>query len=128
GFLRMGTFGQRQYYGLFGLIPAFGPVKRASYPFRGAASTGNFDYVLTFDALLREIDLLSAAAAIEAPMLLVYGERDRLASAGSGEALAKRLRRGEILRVPDGTHYSTSFHPLTVARVTSWITAHLHPS
>ncbi|HEX8242294.1 MAG TPA: alpha/beta fold hydrolase, partial [Longimicrobium sp.] len=37
GFLRAETLGQREHYGLWGTIPAVGPLKRRAYPIRGAA-------------------------------------------------------------------------------------------
>lgn len=120
GFFRRGTLGQCRYYGGWGVVPAFGPVKRGAYPFRAEARTANFDYVQTFDALLREIGLRRAAERVDAPVLLVYGERDRLAPAAHGEELARLLPRAELFRVPGGTHYSTSFDPAAVERAAGW--------
>lgn len=123
GFFRPATLGQCAYYGAWGVVPAFGPVKRGAYPFRGGSRTANFDYVHTFDALLREVDLRRAATGVRAPVLLVYGERDRLAPAGHGEELARLLPEAELVRVPGGSHFSTSFTPAAVERVAAWLGA-----
>lgn len=125
GFFRRATLTQCRYYGIRGVVPAFGPVKRGAYPFRGEARTTNFDYVQTFDALLREMDLRRAAERVRAPVLLVYGERDRLAPAAHGEELARLLPRAELFRVPGASHFSTSFTPAAVERVAEWVEARI---
>lgn len=121
GFLRPATLRQREYYGVTGVVPAFGPVKRGAYPFRGDARTGNFDYVAVFDGLLRATDLRRAAERVRVPVLLVYGERDGIAPAAHGEALARLLPDAERLRVPGATHFSTASSPAAVERVAGWL-------
>lgn len=123
GFFRRGTLGQCRYYGAWGVIPAFGPVKRGTYPFRAGVRTANFDYVETFQALLDAMDLPRAAERVRAPVLLAYGERDHLAPMAQAEELARLLPRAELFRVPGGTHYSTSFAPSMVERVAGWLGA-----
>lgn len=123
GFLRPATLRQRAFYGLAGVLPAFGPVKRAAYPFRGDARTGNFDYVTVFDALLRATDLRRAAARVRVPVLLVYGERDGIAPAAHGEELARLLPDAELVRVPGATHFSTASSPSATERVAAWLAA-----
>lgn len=125
GFFRRGTLRQCAYYGLRGVVPAFGPVKRASYPFRGDARTVDFDYVRVFDALLREVDLRRAAERVRVPVLLVYGERDLLAPAAHGEELARLLPDAALVRVPGATHYSTSFTPYATGRAAAWLASRL---
>lgn len=121
GFLRPATLRQRAFYGLGGVVPAFGPVKRAAYPFRGDARTGNFDYVSVFDALLRATDLRRAAERVRVPVLLVYGGRDRIAPAAHGEELARLLPEAELVRVPGATHFSTASSPEAAERVSAWL-------
>ncbi|HEX7238808.1 MAG TPA: alpha/beta fold hydrolase, partial [Longimicrobiaceae bacterium] len=121
GFFRPATLRQRAFYGAWGVVPAFGPVKRAAYPFRADAGTGNFDYARVFDALLRAVDLRAAAERVRAPVLLVYGERDLLAPAAHGEELLRRLPRAELARVPGASHYSTVSSPAATERVAGWL-------
>lgn len=121
GFLRPATLRQRAYYGLAGVLPAFGPVKRGAYPFRGDARTGNFDYVAVFDGLLRAVDLRRAAERVRVPVLLVYGGRDRIAPAAHGEALQRLLPDAELVRVPGATHFSTASSPAATERVSAWV-------
>jgi alpha-beta hydrolase superfamily lysophospholipase len=121
GFFRRATLTQCAYYGLWGVVPAFGPVKRRAYPFRAETRTANFDYVHTFDALLRELDLRRAAARVRAPVLLVYGERDLLAPAAHGEELARLLPEAEMVRVPGASHYALPFNRAAVPAVVTWL-------
>ncbi|HEV2150207.1 MAG TPA: alpha/beta fold hydrolase, partial [Longimicrobiaceae bacterium] len=123
GFFRPATLRQRAYYGLAGVVPAFGPVKRAAYPFRGDSRTGNFDYVAVFDALLRATELRSAAERVRVPVLLVYGERDRIAPAAHGAELARRLPDAELAVVPGATHFSTASSPEATERAAAWLAA-----
>ncbi|MET0400133.1 MAG: alpha/beta fold hydrolase [Longimicrobiaceae bacterium] len=123
GFFRPATLRQRAFYGLGGVVPAFGPVKRGAYPFRGGARTGNFDYVAVFDALLRATDLRRAAGRVRAPVLLVYGERDGIAPAAHGAELARLLPRAELVRVPGATHFSTASSAVATERAAAWLAA-----
>jgi pimeloyl-ACP methyl ester carboxylesterase len=125
GFLRLATLAQREHYGLWGLIPAFGPVKRRAYPFRRPGSAGGaFGYVGAVNALLEEVDLDHAARSIDIPVLLVYGTRDRLVPPAQGERLAARLPRAELMRVEGGSHWSTSLDSKAIDRAAGWIEAH----
>ncbi|HEX2093075.1 MAG TPA: alpha/beta fold hydrolase [Longimicrobiaceae bacterium] len=121
GFLRPGTLRQYELYGVWGLVPAFGPVKRAAYPFRGEARTGNFDYVRVFDALLRELDLPRAAPRVRVPVLLVYGDRDRIATVAHGEELLRLLPEAELARIPGATHASTVSSPAATQHIAAWL-------
>jgi acylglycerol lipase len=123
GFFRPATLRQRAYYGLAGVVPAFGPVKRGAYPFRGDARTGNFDYVAVFDALLRAVDLRAAAPRVPVPVLLVYGERDRIAPAAHGAELARLLPRAELAVVPGATHFSVASSLQATGRAAAWLAA-----
>lgn len=123
GFFRPATLRQRAYYGLGGVLPAFGPVRRGAYPFRGDARTGNFGYVAVFDGLLRATELPRAAERVHVPVLLVYGERDRIAPAAHGAELARALPDAELLRVPGTTHFSTVSSSRATERVAAWLAA-----
>jgi alpha-beta hydrolase superfamily lysophospholipase len=125
GFLRLATLAQREHYGLWGLVPAFGPVKRRAYPFRRSGEAGGaFGYVGAVNALLEEVDLDRAAGSIDVPVLLVYGTRDRLVPPVQGERLAARLPRAELMRVEGGSHWSTALDPAAIGRAAGWIEAH----
>jgi len=121
GFLRPATLRQRVYYGLAGVFPAFGPVKRGAYPFRGDARTGNFDYVAVFDGLLRAMALREAAARVRVPVLLVYGDRDGIAPLAHGAELARLLPDAELAVVPGGTHFATASSRVSTERVAAWL-------
>lgn len=124
GFLRPATLAQRRHYGLWGMVPAVGPLKRRAYPIRGAAEAGApFAYVAAIQRLLSRLDLVRAAGEITVPVLLVYGAADRLVPPAQGRALAERIPSSEWLEVPGATHWSTPFAAPAAARVAEWIAA-----
>lgn len=125
GFLRRVTLGQREHYGLWGLVPAFGPVKRGAYPFRGEpAKGGPFGYVAAFQRLLARLDLERTAAEVRVPVLLVYGTADHLVPPEQGRRLVAVIPRAELVPVQGGSHWSTAFADLAVERAAGWIEAH----
>lgn len=97
---------ERRHAGIWGSIPSFGPVKRGVYPLRLAVAPaeGAFGYVQVLNDVVARLDLSAAAAAVEAPVLLVYGARDRIVPLGQGEELARLIRRSELLRLPTESH------------------------
>jgi alpha-beta hydrolase superfamily lysophospholipase len=125
GFFRLGTLGQRQHYGLWGMVPAVGPLKRRAYPIRGAAQPGApFAYVAAIQRLLARLDLDRAAARVRVPVLLVYGAGDRLVPSAQGRRLAALIPSSELLEIPGATHWSTGFAEPAVARAAAWVEAH----
>lgn len=125
GFLRLSTLGQRRHYGLWGMVPAAGPLKRRAYPIRGAAEEGApFGYVAAIQRLLARLDLGRAAARIRAPVLLVYGAADRLVPPAQGRRLAELIPSSELLEIPGTTHWSTCFAEAAIARTAAWIESH----
>lgn len=114
---------EREHYGWLGLIPSFGPFKRDAYPLRldVPVPRGAFGYVRVLNDLLGDLDPAAAAARVTLPVLLVYGALDRIVPAAQGERLARFLRRGELLRVPGGTHLTTPMEPAVTARLLEWI-------
>jgi pimeloyl-[acyl-carrier protein] methyl ester esterase len=54
--------------------------------------------------ILRQADLRAASAAIEAPALVIAGERDRLTPPEAGRALAQRLRSASFVLVRRAAH------------------------
>jgi pimeloyl-ACP methyl ester carboxylesterase len=125
GFLRPETLSQRRLYGLWGLVPAFGPVRRASFPFRLARpGRGAFGYVHSVRAFLRAADLERRAGEVPTPTLLVYGDADHLAGHADGRRLAAALPNAELDTLPGVSHYGIAFHPGCVRRTASWAAAH----
>jgi len=126
GFFSRATLTQREHYGLWGLVPAFGPVKRAAYPFRRVDADGRaWSYVAAVHRLLAEMDLENRVADIRVPTLLVYSHADALVPHDQGLRLSmKMLRSGARLRsLKTATHYSLPFDPETLGSVAGWIHA-----
>jgi alpha-beta hydrolase superfamily lysophospholipase len=124
GFFRRATLAQRRHYGWWGLVPAFGPVKRAAYPFRRTDADGRaWSYVDAVRRLLAEMRLGERVASITVPTLLVYSHADTIAPHAQGEALATRMKgAGRNLRsLRTATHYGVPFDAETVAAVVGWI-------
>ena len=124
GFLRVATLAQREHYGLWGLVPAVGPLKRSAYPFRRRETAdGAFGYVATVQKLLDRMELERAVERIDVPTLLVYGRGDRLVPLAQGERLARALPGAELATV-DATHWSCAFADEAVERGVRWGDAH----
>lgn len=124
GFLRMATLRQRKHYGLWGMVPAVGPLKRRAYPIRGAAQAGApFAYVAAIERLLARLDLERAAADVAIPVLLVYGAADRLVPIAQGRRLAERIPRAELLEIPGATHWGTAIADRAITTIADWIGA-----
>ncbi|HEX5869094.1 MAG TPA: alpha/beta fold hydrolase [Longimicrobium sp.] len=123
GFLRRATLTQREHYGLWGLVPAFGPVKRAAYPFRRVDADGRaWSYVAAVQRLLGEMDLETRVAGIRIPTLLVYSHADAIVPHAQGERLAARMTRaGRLRSLTDATHYSLPFDPAAIDVVLGWM-------
>ncbi|HSU13885.1 alpha/beta fold hydrolase [Longimicrobium sp.] len=125
GFLRAATLGQREHYGVWGTVPAVGPLKRRAYPIRGAQDAGApFAYVAAIRQLLARLDLPRTAGDVAAPVLLVYGTADRLVPPEQGRMLADLIPNSDLLEVPGATHWSTAFAEDALARAAAWIGAH----
>lgn len=125
GFLRLSTLSQRRHYGLWGMVPAAGPLKRRAYPIRGAVEDGApFAYVAAIQRLLARLDLGRAAARIRVPVLLVYGAADRLVPPAQGRRLAALIPSSELLEIPGTTHWSTCFAEAAISRTVAWIDSH----
>jgi alpha-beta hydrolase superfamily lysophospholipase len=124
GFFSRATLTQREHYGLWGLVPAFGPVKRAAYPFRRVDADGRaWSYVAAVRRLLAEMELDRRVAGIRVPTLLVYSHADAIVPHAQGQRLATRMATsGARLRsLAKATHYSLPFDPEALASVLGWI-------
>ncbi len=125
GFFRLATLAQREHYGGWGLVPAFGPVKRRAYPFRRTdAEPGSWSYVAAVRRLLGAMELEERVGAIRVPTLLVYSRGDRLVGHAQGERLAARMPAARLLSLDRATHYSVPFAPEAVDATVRWIGAH----
>lgn len=94
GFFCEATLAQREHYGWWGLVPAFGPVKRAAYPFRRTDADGHaWSYVDAVRRLLGEMRLEARVEGIRVPTLLIYGRADRLAPPRTARAWRRRSPR-----------------------------------
>lgn len=100
---------EREHYGLGGLFPSFGPFKREVYPLRlgSPPGPGMFGYVDAINAMIEGLDLENAAARTRLPVLLAYGESDRVVPIRQGETFSAALPNASLLRVRGGTHLST---------------------
>jgi pimeloyl-ACP methyl ester carboxylesterase len=121
-----GVFGraalaQREHYGVWGVVPAVGPLKRRAFPFRGTA--GGFGYVASVQALLERLRLDDAAERISTPVLLVYSRADGIVPTVQGELLASRIPGARLEMLERAPHWCVPFQPRTVARVAEWLEA-----
>lgn len=114
---------EREHYGFTGLIPSFGPFKRDIYPLRleEIPPPGPFGYVASLNRALDSMGVEKAAQRVEMPVLLAYGQRDRVVPLEQGERIAAALKRSELLRVAKGTHLSTPLEPIVRNRLQSWM-------
>src|SRR5690606_38287695 len=100
-----------------------GPFKRGTYPLRLSAEPppGAFGYVESLNTMLASLELEARAAAVPIPVLLAYGDADRIVPASQGDRIAARLRSSRLMRVPRGTHLSTPLSPVARRAVSEWI-------
>ncbi|MBV9108237.1 MAG: alpha/beta fold hydrolase [Gemmatimonadetes bacterium] len=125
GFLRAETLGQREHYGLWGTVPAVGPLKRRVYPIRGAAEEGApFAYVAAIQRLLAALELETAAPRITTPVLLAYGTADRLVPIEQARTLASLIPTADLFEIPGATHWTTAIAAASITRAADWISAH----
>lgn len=75
--------------------------------------------------ILRDTDLRVDLAAIDLPVLLVHGARDRIAPVAAAEALAARLPQAELMLVPDAGHAPQLSHWRAIEpRLTRFLATH----
>jgi pimeloyl-ACP methyl ester carboxylesterase len=126
GFLRPATLTQREHYGLWGLVPAVGPLRRGAFPFRFAAELrggGPLGYVQRVSALLEELDLERAASRVCTPVLLVYGAADALVPPEQGRRLHAAIPGSRVFELPRASHWEVAWSPLAVDAVVAWFGA-----
>jgi pimeloyl-ACP methyl ester carboxylesterase len=122
------TFVQIRNYGPWGIIPAFGPFKRGQYPVRHTKTIGRLPNSMTYvDEVQRAFEILDvseAAKSVDAPSLLIYGERDGIAPLRHGEKLFDSLGECELFAVPKETHFSTLLSKATENKIVNWLLQH----
>lgn len=75
--------------------------------------------------ILRDTDLRSDLAAIDLPVLIVHGARDRIAPKAAAEAMAAQLPRAELVLVPDAGHAPQLSHwPAVAPLLTRFLATH----
>jgi pimeloyl-ACP methyl ester carboxylesterase len=119
---------ERGHSGMWGLVPAFGPVKRSIYPLRLGVPPGRgpFGYVDVLNDALERLRLPERARDVSAPVLLAYGEADAIVPIEQGEELAKLIPDNRLLRLPHDTHLTIPLAPDTARAVLGWVEAHEH--
>lgn len=116
---------QREHCGLWGMVPAFGPVKRELYPLRFAEEPqGVFGYVDLLNEALEQLQLERAAGQVPVPVLLIYGRADRIVPPVLAQELAHRMPHHQLLWVEGGTHLTTFFADLAHTHIFGWLEAH----
>ena len=123
GIFGRAALAQREHYGVWGVVPAVGPLKRRAFPFRVEGAGGGFGYVAGVQALLERLRLEDAAERIRTPVLLVYSRADGIVPAKQGEMLASRTPGARLEMLDRAPHWCVPFEPRTVARVAEWLEA-----
>jgi alpha-beta hydrolase superfamily lysophospholipase len=125
GFFSRAVLAQRRHYGWWGLVPAFGPVKRAAYPFRRTDADGRaWSYVSAVQRLLGEMRLDERVGSVTVPTLLVYSRADWLVPHANGERLAARMPAARLLSLRGASHYAVPFAREAVEATVGWMDAH----
>jgi pimeloyl-ACP methyl ester carboxylesterase len=89
--------------------------RRRSLPWASAALAGSLRGLVRSYFEPGPRNLWRQLGAIEAPTLVVWGDRDRLVPKALGPAAVRRLRNGRLLAVPDAAHIAQIERPELVA-------------
>jgi alpha-beta hydrolase superfamily lysophospholipase len=111
---------ERSHATLWEMIPAFGPFKRSLYPVRLPRDGSTFGYIAEVSALIESLRLVERAPSVQAPVLLLYGARDRIVTLAQGEELVAHLPRARLLQVR-GSHLTTFYGEDMAARCLDWM-------
>jgi len=114
---------EREHSPFWEMIPAVGPFKRATYPVRLPTDGTAFGYIREVSALVDSLELLERAEAVRTPVLLVYGERDRIVPPEQGRQLAARIPGARLLQISRGSHLTTFYGGDTAQRCLDWMEA-----
>lgn len=117
---------EREHSGITGLIPSFGPFRRATFPLRleNEPPPGSFGYVRSLNEALQEMELEDAARSADLPVLLIHGGRDRVVPIDQAERLAALLPHSTLLRLEEETHLSVPLAPAATAALLDWVETH----
>lgn len=103
-------------YGITGLIPAFGPVKRGLYPLRlskGLQSWNVRSYAGLVDDLVQSWRPGETFDPNRIPTLVIFGDKDALTPPAQAEVMIRRIQSpSEIHLLKNETHFTT---PLSAA-------------
>lgn len=115
-----------QHYGWTGLLPSFGPFKREIYPLRMAdpPMRSAFGYVGVLNQAIADLIVPDTLARVDIPVLLVYGELDRIVPREQGAQISRWIPRSDLFVAPGGTHLSTPLLPATEERIDLWLEEH----
>jgi 3-oxoadipate enol-lactonase len=115
---------EREHSTFWEMLPAFGPFKRGTYPIRLSAEASTFGYIREVGALVAGLELLERAPEVRAPVLLVYGERDRIVPPEQGRELAARIPEARLLQISGASHLTTFYGGDTAQRCLDWMEMH----
>lgn len=120
---------QIRRYGIWNMIPAFGWFKRRSYPIRlPAQTTGSsrpLHYLDDISRAFQELNVNAAATKVEQPILLIYGDLDKIAPTSQGSILEKNLKSSQLVVVKGETHFTTLFSETCEQSIIQWLGSHL---
>ena len=76
-------------------------------------------------AVATTLDLSEAAPRVTAPMLLVFGKKDRLIPYQQAEKVHAAVPRSELLMLEEANHGCADYSPWHRLRTADWLAAHL---
>jgi pimeloyl-ACP methyl ester carboxylesterase len=121
-FLRHGWWEQLKRYGWDASFPAFGSVRRSRFPIRMDP-----DIPLSYPAfvghMLKNKDVRAELKKVTVPTLLLYGTRDRLATAAYGQSLGKNC-----MLIQGANHFLLPLALETRTVLLDWLISRQHPA
>ncbi len=123
--LRPSLWQERKVYGTWGILPALGSFKRASFPIRLTYPEVNYVLQVNDAVDTLALDLISKLDSISCPVLLIYGTADHIVKEQNAFDIQKRVKKSEVLSIKGATHFSTIFESEVSNRIGSFIRAHI---
>jgi pimeloyl-ACP methyl ester carboxylesterase len=117
--LRPSIWQEKKIYGILGILPAFGPFKRASYPIRLEDPSSH--YVLQVAATIKAQSPSDRLDSISCPVLLIHGTADYLVNESNAIHIKKRVKKSELTLIKGATHYSTIFETIVPEKIATFI-------
>ncbi len=100
-------------------LPAMGGFNRKRFPFRMRGPRGNFDYVSQVSKLSHRLGYKRNIMRINAPILALYGSRDRIAPPPP-KATSVRKDKIEIHTI-NSNHFLLTLHKQTISFIMQWL-------